>query len=243
MKVLVPGLLFVVLATSTAFAQMLPKRQTADTFKFTIADKTPEHPNFGVGHTQGFLVNGSQGDTLVILRNQDYALDYRGLDNWALIYTIPIGGTMGDYFDEVVRDGPGGNQKVLRVTDRDPDTLYYASQSFPWMGSTIIIVDSLTTSVDASRTVVTYASSTVYPNPFYDRATIAVSTNHTGLARLEVVDLSGRTVRTQQQSFGGSPDTEVHFDRGDLPAGTYIYRLVSVGGNEQPMTSGTLQIR
>ncbi len=242
MRVLLPGFLFVVLATSTAFAQMLPKRQTADTFKFTIADKTPEHPNFGVGHTQGFLVNGSQGDTLVVLRNTDYALDYRGLDNWAFIYTIPIGGTMGGY-DDVIRDGGGNNQKILRIRDQDPDTLYYASQSFPWMGSAIIVVDSLTTSVDAPRSVAAHATLTIYPNPLHDRATISVSMTHAGLTRFEVVDLSGRTVRTQQQSFGGSVDIEIDFDRGDLPSGTYIYRLVSVGENEQPITSGTLQIR
>ncbi len=75
--------------------------------------------------------------------------------------------------------------------------------------------------------------SKVYPNPFTDAVTLSFSARLTETASLELMDVNGRSLRTQILTAGTEtarmPDL-------NLPAGTYLVRLTSVNSGEVLIT-------
>ncbi|NNF04135.1 MAG: T9SS type A sorting domain-containing protein [Rhodothermales bacterium] len=66
-----------------------------------------------------------------------------------------------------------------------------------------------------------------YPNPFNPSTTIRFSLSERETVSLEVFDVAGRQIRLLHD---GELDEGVHefrFDAGDLPSGTYLYRIVT----------------
>lgn len=61
----------------------------------------------------------------------------------------------------------------------------------------------------------------VLPNPFRDATTLLFPQGHGEKARVEVVDLQGRVVR----SYSGITGGRLRIEKGDLAAGTYGYRI------------------
>jgi hypothetical protein len=73
-----------------------------------------------------------------------------------------------------------------------------------------------------------------YPNPFNPVTTIRYSVGEGGLqapgvstVRLTVYDLLGREVATLVQEQKSAGTYTVQFDAGDLPSGSYVYRLTA----------------
>ncbi len=69
-----------------------------------------------------------------------------------------------------------------------------------------------------------------YPNPVVGRTTIAYSLDEPGTVRLEVFDIQGRRVSALAEGTHAAGNHTVDFDAGGLPAGTYLYRLISPKG-------------
>ena len=80
--------------------------------------------------------------------------------------------------------------------------------------------------------------SKVFPNPFTDAVTLSFSAPLTEAASLELMDVNGRSLRTQSLATG--TETVQMLDL-DLPAGTYLVRVTSVASGEvlvtQPLQS------
>ena len=73
------------------------------------------------------------------------------------------------------------------------------------------------------------ALTSVYPNPFRDRATIAFSLSEVGPARIDLFDALGRRVRTVQDTVLPAGYHTVPMDAAALPAGLYLLRLTAGG--------------
>ncbi|MDX1430730.1 MAG: T9SS type A sorting domain-containing protein, partial [Rhodothermales bacterium] len=70
-----------------------------------------------------------------------------------------------------------------------------------------------------------------YPNPFNPTTMITYSLSEPSHVRLEVFDLQGRLVQRLADHQKGPGDYTMPFDAGNLPSGTYIYRLETNAGS------------
>ena len=64
-----------------------------------------------------------------------------------------------------------------------------------------------------------------YPNPFNPSTEISYNVPEDGLVRLTVYNSLGQLVRILVDSQHTAGSHNVTFDAGDLPSGTYMYRL------------------
>ena len=87
------------------------------------------------------------------------------------------------------------------------------------------IVDGCVTSVGVAESVALQAGVQVYPNPFAEATTLRFVNPSRAQLLLEVMDLTGRVVRSEPVS-----GTSHVFRRGALPAGNYVYRLSGAAG-------------
>lgn len=71
-----------------------------------------------------------------------------------------------------------------------------------------------------------------YPNPFNPSTTISFSLSHPGQVSLKVYDLNGRLIDTLVEGQQAAGPQAVTFDAGDLPSGTYVYRLTTPTGTQ-----------
>src|SRR5690606_9187806 len=110
-------------------------------------------------------------------------------------FTMPIGGGEGIYSTVVKETYASQGLFVLQALNETPDTLYYASFDQPWMGGMILIVDSLTTSVEdrnASRSPSTLAGVGLSPNPFAEEAELRFVLDDRSHVRVDVLNTLGQ---------------------------------------------------
>ena len=69
-----------------------------------------------------------------------------------------------------------------------------------------------------------------YPNPFNPVTTIRYTIANASVVRLEVFDVQGKRVRILEDQLMPAGEHEIQFDAGQLPSGTYIYRLQTRDG-------------
>jgi hypothetical protein len=69
-----------------------------------------------------------------------------------------------------------------------------------------------------------------YPNPFNPTTAITFSVKETAHVRLAVYDLLGRELEVLVNRVLEAGAYESHFEAGDLPSGTYLYRLTTPAG-------------
>ncbi|MEZ4699160.1 MAG: T9SS type A sorting domain-containing protein [Rhodothermales bacterium] len=70
-----------------------------------------------------------------------------------------------------------------------------------------------------------------YPNPFNPTTTITFALSEQAQVRLTVYDMLGREVERLVDSIQEAGSHEVTFNAGDLPGGTYLYRLETPAGS------------
>ena len=220
---------------------------TADTLHFSIREKTEVHPFFGMGSTYGYALNGVEGATMMIVRNKRYVWGVHEVPRLLpRPYVQPEGRGGGKYLDLFDDDDISNGWLYIKGEEEDPDTLYYGTNDSSFIGGMILVVDSLPTlSVDnpeRPRSTLGVVAVTITPNPISTSATMTFSSRQSGPIRLDIVDLSGRLVRTQEFAASGNSGTSIPIDRKGLNAGTYVYRLTSVAA-EEPIASGPLRIR
>lgn len=235
---MVVGLL---LATSAVQAQY------ADTFYVSVAEKTPEHPYYNVGYNEGYVVNGRQSPTIILVRDSLYLFDTHEVPQSLvlLFYTIPIGGTQGTYSDFVKESKLSQGIRILKASNETPDTLYYASSRQPWMGGMILIVDSLTSSVEESKdhgSRVAGMQAAVSPNPFTEEAELRFVLDDRSHVRVDVLNTLGQVVGTQDAGLLEPGEKSVRLDASALPSGLYLYRVEALSERRRSVATGTLQI-
>ena len=242
MRVMV--LLIGVMATAISYAQ---QRSVADTFNVTIVEKTPAHPHYGKGHDMGYAINGVEGKTIYMIRDSVYALYFGPMEYWEvpLYYTEPIGGGAGRYRN--LDDGEERHARIYYIRARPdaPDTLYYASGEYPWMGGMILVVDSMSSSVSIEGSIPAQPTITsqMFPNPMSSMSHISFTTNRVVRCRVQIVDLHGRIVSETSSTTLPSGTVSIPIEQNDLPIGTYFYCVVEENSSGAALTTGTFQMR
>ena len=108
-------------------------------------------------------------------------------------------------------------------------TLHFTERS----GATITVLNALVSIDEASAlslqaedaTPGQFALEANYPNPFNPSTTIAFSLPETSQVRLEVFDLTGRSVALLVNEHLPAGRHSASFDAANLPSGLYVYRL------------------
>lgn len=88
---------------------------------------------------------------------------------------------------------------------------------------TVNVVNPLSLGVSEHRTI---DALSLWPNPVREQLNVAFTSSTGGTAQIEVVDLNGRTVRTQQEAMmlGGN---RIQLATEALPAGLYAVRVIT----------------
>lgn len=92
------------------------------------------------------------------------------------------------------------------------------------------IKDPINVSTETTDQPITFSLDQNYPNPFNPTTTIVYELSQSGSVRIEVFDMEGRRVRVLEDRTAPAGRHQVQFDAGNLPSGTYLYRLISSAG-------------
>lgn len=242
----------IIVSTATFIALLLPasvwaqkKLPVAGVFKFSIVEKTPAHPFFGIGSARGYAVNEVEGDTLYIVRDSLYAIDFdtlRGSDI-PISYTRPRGRSSGIFEDWNSGAYLPENLLYIQATDDTPDTLYYGHFDHEYFGGTFVIVDSLVSSVSSRQRQTVPLQSRISPNPIATSGLLSFGPLASTTVRIQIVDVLGRVVGDLSERTNAGAETTVIIDRDDLSSGLYFYRVVDTESNDQILTTGSFHIR
>lgn len=104
--------------------------------------------------------------------------------------------------------------------DEDGDSWNYASNKR-------VVVRTATGIVMNSGTAVDFALAQNFPNPFNPETSISFSVTGTKHAKLEVTDITGRTVATLVNEVLPAGIYSAKLNASNLPSGIYFYSLVS----------------
>ncbi len=121
-----------------------------------------------------------------------------------------------DQHDAVIRFHTSGGSVDFRLSNRNPLDLETA-QSFIWWESV----------APAPAPPARFTLARNYPNPFNPATTIEFTLASPLTIRLEVFNLLGERVALLAEGMHAAGAHRITFDAGELPSGTYLYRLSS----------------
>lgn len=133
--------LFLLLFLFSPFATSVAQQ----TFIITVAEKTAEHPYFGQGWSEGYVIDGVEGKSLTLVRGVTYTFQMENVSPIHPFYitTSEAGASVGTYENGVTGNFVTGNQTLTFTPPEDaPDVLYYQCQTHEYMGAQLNIVDS-----------------------------------------------------------------------------------------------------
>ena len=111
-------------------------------FNVVSATKDQTHPHFNIGSPTGFVVNGVQGRTLVLVRGKTYTFNVdTGVMHDFYFTTSPIGWGAGTLTDGV--DGQFIYKGIVtfKPSAGTPDIIYYQCRNHKFMGGQIYIAN------------------------------------------------------------------------------------------------------
>jgi len=111
-------------------------------FNITVNTKDQTHPHYNEGSKIGFLINGVQGRTLVLVRGKTYTfkVDTNPMHDFYLT-TDPVGWGMGTLADGVDGNFTYNGVVTFKPTASTPDLVYYACRNHKFMGGKIHVVN------------------------------------------------------------------------------------------------------
>ncbi len=232
-----------VLGTATLFGQ----RHITDTFYVTVVPKTSAHPYFGMGSDFGYALNGVESPVVRLVRDSTYIFNVTALaDSFSFgFYSIPIGGTSGRYQDHVVTIDFANDNWIVRASEDTRDTLYYASSAEPWVGGTILVVDSITTSVqDDSRSQSRVHAGTVHasPNPFSQTTTLRFTLEEPAAVRVGVFNMLGQEVYAHDYGSLSLGMKELNLSAPDLLPGMYVVQVTAHASRKTSVLQGKIHV-
>ena len=238
-------LTMLLISTSTLVAQLKP----GDTVYVTIVEKTEAHPYFGRGYHKGYAMNGVEGDTLILVRDSHYVFNIHATFSEPKIGTTfhfnlnAIGGGH-DIYDNKFTEEQMISKGIWTVvpSEDDPDTLYYGSSDEPWMGGTIVLVDSMVSGIKEEAREFIAGESRVYPNPCSEETAIEFLLEEPSRVQLEVLDGLGRIVMREDYGLSSQGRQHLSVNCQSFPSGLYHYRITATTATEQHLMTGKLQV-
>ncbi|MFZ2540145.1 MAG: hypothetical protein WAW75_00055 [Gallionella sp.] len=111
-------------------------------FAVASANKNKTHPHYDKGADTGFVVNGVQGGTLVLVRGKTYTFDVNtGVMHDFYLATKPMGFGTGTLTKGVKGNFTYKGLVTLTPTAGTPDIIYYACRNHKFMGGEIHVVN------------------------------------------------------------------------------------------------------
>lgn len=194
------------------------------TFAVTVANKTAQHPAFGQGHSEGYVVNGAQGASLTLTRGQTYVfrmLNVPAIHPFYITTSSTGGGTAAWNVGVVGNFATGTAELTFTVPESAPDELWYQCGAHAMMGGRITVVSA--TDVEGELPGVSFA--VVSANPVRDAIRVRLSTAAATDARLAVFTVDGRRVAVLHDGpLTGSAEHAFGLDASGLAAGVYVVR-------------------
>ena len=125
-------------------------------------------------------------------------------------------------------------ETVIYITSEDPG---YETPSLPPLP-----YGAVYTAAEREELPVSVKLSRNYPNPFNPETTIEYTLPRAETVRLVVYDLLGREVARLVDGLRPAGRHQIRFRAGELPSGTYVYRLETAGERHtQTMVSGEVK--
>ena len=127
---------------ATAADSAAPAKPAEYDFTVVSASKDASHPHPAEGSKVGFLVNGVQGRTLVLVRGKTYTFNVdTGVMHDFYITTDPAGWGMGTLTEGVTGNFIHKGVVTFKPTADTPDVVYYHCRNHKFMGGQIHIVN------------------------------------------------------------------------------------------------------
>lgn len=198
------------------FRYLRPNGVAVDVSDYT----TLEFTAYGLGNVQLYVEKAS------ILNGNQYGYNVR-LNAQPTRYTIPLAdlrqltGQAGFTAEDVT-------SLVFYVTGngRNSQPFFLVVEDVRFSGSASSVAIEEETGFEQPQA---YSLEQNYPNPFNPQTTIGFSIPTASEVRLSVFDMLGREITVLVNSVVPSGRHEVVFEAGELPSGTYLYRLESGG--------------
>jgi hypothetical protein len=111
-----------------------------DVFHVTVERKTPEHPWYGQGSPNGYVINGVQGAYLVLKSGKPYIFDVDAPGHPFYLTGSSTGGTRGRDSLAITRPIEQGRFQVELNSNLEGKAVYYQCNSHPMMGSNILVI-------------------------------------------------------------------------------------------------------
>jgi len=109
-------------------------------FIITAEPKDATHPNYGKGHSMGFVVNGKQGQDIIVRRGQTYQLEIKTDPKHDVYVSSKAIGWGSSVWTKGVEGAFIYTGVITFKPDNEtPDILYYSCRNHPHMGGRIIV--------------------------------------------------------------------------------------------------------
>lgn len=211
--------LLLVLAPAAAHAQT--------PFTVTVEAKSADHPYNGMGHPDGFVIDGEEANELTLVRGEMYTFQMDGVPAFHPFYlsTSEAGAGAEPYTDGVTGTGATGSDVLTFVVPMDaPDLLWYQCQNHQFMGWRITITNPVGNEDDAQPLALELGAA--FPNPFAERTKFTLRLAEPQDVAVGVFDVAGRRVATLHDGLLSSGREHVFtFDANGLADGTYVVRV------------------
>jgi len=123
-----------------------------NTYLVTVSEKNKTHPLYGVGSNMGFVVNGVQGNYIVVKRGDTVTFKVRtGVKHDFYLTTSPMGWGAAAYKQGVEGQFTYEGDVTFKPTKDTPSSLYFGCRNHNSMGAKIVVVDA-GANVDAIKT-------------------------------------------------------------------------------------------
>ena len=191
---------------------------------------TPDEVNLNTGDPNMFFACFSGNGTF------KWAADDPATLNAGTTFSTPAIASKGEIlvtggFQNMTDFGPGDPNETTLTSDgaRDIFLAKYLIEK-PQLGITTESGGEVADQFIKDRLPETYTLGRNYPNPFNPQTTIQFALPEAANVSLRVYDMSGRQVRELVNGVVGEGNHEVVFEAGQLPSGTYLYRLETPAG-------------
>ncbi len=195
------------------------------TYDFTVVSvpKDASHPRPTEGSKIGFLVNGAQGRTLVLVRGKTYTFDIdTGVQHDFYITTDPAGWGTGTLAEGVTGNFTYKGVVTFAPTAATPDVLYYQCRNHKYMGGQIHVVNpgeegKIKIAEPAAATAVTKAVQTVDKGEFKQRLNFADMTiNKSDAAKRITASNNAEAKAKHKDAQSRLAEGQSAFNAGDL---------------------------
>ena len=181
------------------FYDVLEKIESQTSFEISVVTKTPLHPYYNQGNTEGYAVNGIEGGELWIWPDTTYTFKMKNIPAETPFYfsTSPDGNGDAPYTEGVTGQPASGNSEItLTAGVNTPDILYYQCMSKSDMGWRIhIIRESPETAISTpagQHIPGEFKLSLAYPNPFNPETRFSLTLKRSQHIKITVFDLQGK---------------------------------------------------